>query len=408
MKYYAFIYGRTRNIDFRVICNSPNGIMPYTEALAKQLINTDVPSNGDINRLRYLFVKEQNQVLFGIGFNHRDVLPEELHTDFSNRRGLRSFVGIVVNKEDFDNLESIPISPDFYIELYKKIVPPIWNFEDRQKNRKVIISEEYFSVPLNDWCRLDGDIQFNNKEGLCRFFIHSDEDRIIASLKGCKSAVAIGLNTESHIITAYRRFNIHIPNAVCMDTVVSHDYELSSIFSEPQREGMPRIIQEQTSKLKSNFTDSQETDIREDRVIANTPNEPAILASLKEIRKTNRDNQENTASSNDGTLMSIDWGEATLSESPAEIKIYPSVEMKEDGQNNLPQDFQEEYDCGDGPIPPKKAFRPKLIMVIVLLVIVMIVLLCKTCQGNQTSQDPSTSGDTIQTDSINLPKPHKM
>ena len=96
--------------------------MPYTEALAKQLINTDVPSNGDINRLRYLFVEEPNQVLFGIGFNHRHVLPEELHTDFSNRRGLRSFVGVVVNKEEFDNLESIPISSEFYIDLYKKIV----------------------------------------------------------------------------------------------------------------------------------------------------------------------------------------------------------------------------------------------------------------------------------------------
>ena len=168
MKYNIFIYGRTRNIDFRVICNTPDGVMPNTEALAKQLINTDVASNGDINRLRYLFVRECNQVLFGMGFNHRHVLPEELHTDFSNCRGLRSFVGIVVNKEDFENLESIPTSSDFYIDVYKKIVSPIWNLEDRPKNRKVIISEECFCEPSNDWSRLNGDISFNNEEGMCR------------------------------------------------------------------------------------------------------------------------------------------------------------------------------------------------------------------------------------------------
>lgn len=59
-------------------------------------------------------------------------------------------------------------------------------------------------------------------------------------------------------------------------------------------------------------------------------------------------------------------------------------------------------------IPQKKVLRPKLMMVIGTLVIVLIILLCKTCQGNQTSQDPSISGDTIQTDAITLSKPHKM
>lgn len=60
------------------------------------------------------------------------------------------------------------------------------------------------------------------------------------------------------------------------------------------------------------------------------------------------------------------------------------------------------------PMSPKKVFRPKLVMVIALLVIVLLLLLCKTCQRNQTSQDPSISGDTVQIDSINLPKLHKM
>lgn len=48
------------------------------------------------------------------------------------------------------------------------------------------------------------------------------------------------------------------------------------------------------------------------------------------------------------------------------------------------------------PIQQKKDFRPKLIMVIGILMVALIIILCKTCQGNQTSQDPSISGDTIQ------------
>ena len=60
------------------------------------------------------------------------------------------------------------------------------------------------------------------------------------------------------------------------------------------------------------------------------------------------------------------------------------------------------------PMQPKKVFRPKLVIAIVIMVIVLLLLLCKTCQRNQTSQDPSTSGDTVQIDSLNLPKLHKM
>ena len=53
------------------------------------------------------------------------------------------------------------------------------------------------------------------------------------------------------------------------------------------------------------------------------------------------------------------------------------------------------------PIQLKKAFRPKLIIIIGILAIVLIVLLCKTCQNKQTNLDPSISGDTVQTDTIN-------
>ena len=37
-------------------------------------------------------------MLFGVGFNHLHYLDKELQTDFSGRRALRSFVGIVVDE----------------------------------------------------------------------------------------------------------------------------------------------------------------------------------------------------------------------------------------------------------------------------------------------------------------------
>ena len=82
MKYQTYIYGRTLNIDFREICSPHKGLPAKMVSLVKQLINTDVSSNGDINRLRYLFVRDSGQILFGVGFNHRQCLPRELQTDF--------------------------------------------------------------------------------------------------------------------------------------------------------------------------------------------------------------------------------------------------------------------------------------------------------------------------------------
>ena len=52
-------------------------------------------------------MRDSGRILFGIGFNHRQYLKSELQTDFSRKRGLRSFVGIVVEESEFNNLISI-------------------------------------------------------------------------------------------------------------------------------------------------------------------------------------------------------------------------------------------------------------------------------------------------------------
>lgn len=72
MKFQTYIYGRTLNIDFREICSPQKRMSPQTVSLVKEIINTDVISNGDINRLRYLFVRDSGRVLFGVGLTIRN------------------------------------------------------------------------------------------------------------------------------------------------------------------------------------------------------------------------------------------------------------------------------------------------------------------------------------------------
>lgn len=222
MKFQTYIYGRTLNIDFREICSPQKRMSPQTVSLVKEIINTDVISNGDINRLRYLFVRDSGRVLFGVGFNHPQYLNKELQTDFSGRRALRSFVGIVVDECEFENLQSLPICSDFFISLYLRYIQGVWHLEDRSKNRDVIISEITEQEPEDNWCRLDGNMSFNADNNVCKFFNPTEEHSVLSSIKRCTSNIIIGLNVETHVLTALRRFNVNISNALCLDTVEEH------------------------------------------------------------------------------------------------------------------------------------------------------------------------------------------
>lgn len=250
MKFQTYIYGRTLNIDFREICSPQKRLSPQTVSLVKEIINTDVISNGDINRLRYLFVRDSGCVLFGVGFNHLQYLDKELQTDFSGRRALRSYVGIVVDECEFENLQSVPISSDFFIGLYLRYIQGVWHLEDRSKNRDVIISETTEQKPEDNWCRLDGNISFNADNTVCKFFNPTEEHRVLSSIKRCNSNIIIGLNVESHVLTALRRFNVNISNALCLDTVEEHCRKL---ITPPAKELKPNRKNEDGKKLPPNI-----------------------------------------------------------------------------------------------------------------------------------------------------------
>lgn len=309
MRAQYFVYTRNRGNDYKLVYAPDDNFCPpetrrYFLKQSRGVINIESYS-GSLDEPRWLISRKGNCILFGIGVMNR-ILGVDNNTDYTGTP-IRGFFGVVVNAED--NQVKVPFDIQFYKDLYKSKIDPIWDYlREDFKFKGVEVTQDFNEYECVDAATSSIELNTVEKKTVILPISTSSADVIgtILSLSADCSFVS-GLSDKEH---AY-----------------SDDYCFHNVTVIG--------IDERVEKVKVN------TD-------------------------TARDNR-------DGSTL---YGGIT----------------------------------GDGaikPVPPKKVFRPKLIMVIVLLVIVMIILLCKTCQGNQMSQDPSISGDTIQTDSINLPKPHK-
>lgn len=65
-------------------------------------------------------------------------------------------------------------------------------------------------------------MSFNADNNVCKFFNPTEEHSVLSSIKRCTSNIIIGLNVETHVLTALRRFNVNISNVLCLDTVEEH------------------------------------------------------------------------------------------------------------------------------------------------------------------------------------------
>lgn len=228
MKYYPYIYGRTFHIDYREIVCPPAaiGVDQKIRKLVRQCINEDVPSNGLIAEERYLLTQNEQVVLLGIGFHNNMLSNKSFCFDKSGTRMVRSFVGIVMKKEDFLQCSSLPLSSEFFENIFVKYVGPRWQLSDTPMNIDSVIAVQEEALPDGTWTPQDGTIRFNEKAGICRFFPQSEKEAVLHSLKYCRSSVVTGLNTESHVGTAARRFQVDMFNAECIGTSMRKDEEL--------------------------------------------------------------------------------------------------------------------------------------------------------------------------------------
>ncbi len=404
MKYQTYIYGRTLKIDFREICSPPGGLTKHMGSLVQELINTDVISNGEIKRLRYLFVRDSGRVLFGVGFNHGQYLNGNLQTDLGNR-GLRSFVGIVIKEHEFDSLQSIPIDSDFYITLYKKYISRVWELEDRPTNRRVILSETSEQETKDNWCRLDGNISFNADESVCRFLNPTDENNVLRSIKRCSSNIVIGLNVERHVLTALRRFHVKFSNAICSDTKEEHDYQFVTKSDEIS-------VPHHHLNYKEELLQYSQVDNETMRTVQHSdggmpPKRPAILSTLKKDNSATISKQKENRVLGDQNLMKIDWGAENMVGSSREDNDMEPLKMKSDNmsireslqEHDSKNKFSEEIynDEANNTGIPKKTYRLKLMILGTIATFIVLALIIGRCRKfNQTTSPNTVSGDTIK------------
>lgn len=408
MKYGIYIYGRTLLIDFRDLVCPKSGLPSKADKLVRQLLNTDVPSNGNIDRLRYLFVRDSDKILFGIGFDHSQFLSEELWTDYTGRRGLRSFVGIVMEANEFDELSSFPVDYKFYINIYNEYIKDVWNLDDRPQNRIVkegLLTDMEFS---SSWCKLDGSINFNQDNNKCRFFPLSNEKEILKSLKRCDSNVMIGLNVESHVTSAFRRFNVNISNALCLDTTDSHDVVFSAERNRTKEKNeIPSRPQEKKQIKRKTY---KTEDYEQNNASNPSLRQPALLSSLKRVSSLDTVSSEIP----DENLMDIDWGEESYDKTDC-TDISPQSHFEgavvehtncDSGNNSNESSSSDGKSSYESKIS-KKVFRPKLIITVTvaLLTLAIFLVLPKKCNPDFSvkSQNTSTSGDSIKKDMQMMP-----
>src|SRR5574344_1672605 len=213
------------------------------------------------------------------------------------------------------------------------------------------------------------------------------------SIKRCLSFVVIGLNVESHVVSAFRRFGVCIPNAVCLDTQLNHDCELVPTNQEGKKE-LPK------RKKVSNHISSSNESHPESRTIRGSHNEvnepfakPAILSSLKKSGILDEDQKQNRLQ--DKNLMSIDWGDDSNSE-----PMLSADDMRIVNASDEDSDLNEEDSltsqaaistCSEGEVnksedKSKKVQRLKLLIVLLVIIAIVVLALLMLSNGKTSTQ----------------------
>lgn len=389
MKYQTYIYGRTFRIDFRDICIPQTALSNNVKNLVSQLINTDIIANGSISCIRYLFIRDTDYVLFGIGFNHAIHLPQRYHTDDSRIRELRSFVGIIIDSSEFEGLKSIPISQDFFINLYLEKIKDIWDLEDRPINRKPILSDYVSIDPQTNWIELIGNFNFNESLNCCRFFPQSKLDEVLSSIKRCKSSFATGLNNEGHVVSSFCRYGVVFPNALCLETSSDHLMTLQANrdFSRTETGITKKIKLEKKNYINFRIRrKEQEYDLKEDASVEhtivdyfNSIQEPAIVSDLKHTHVLSPNHGNNQASKD---TMFFEWGDnkTTSADAPLEErKTEPQISLQDvipDSNSKGSQNNDvSSINLAKKDDSSKKVFRLKLFVILLIVLVLILVLI---------------------------------
>lgn len=248
MEYQVYIYGRTLEKDFRTIC-SPNFAdkeLEKVEKFVKMVIN-DIDSEDKTEGLRYAYLFLNDKILWGIGFNNTD-----MNKDYANDckgRPLRSFVGILIQQDDFIYVDSIPYSLDFFKRLFDKYIVPVWNTSEYQQwNVIPSETESFWNDELN--CALVSHLQLNNDDSSCVIHPVEDSRLMIASVKQCKTNMVTNLSNEAHIVLSdAKNGNVGFCNVSCRETSNVHTLALRN----KEKRSMDKTLSEHSKDRGKGF-----------------------------------------------------------------------------------------------------------------------------------------------------------
>lgn len=299
-----FVYTRNRDDDYKLVYAPDDNFCPpdirrYFLKQSRGVINIESFS-GSLEEPRWLISRKGKCILFGIGVMNR-ILGTENNTDYTGTP-IRGFFGMIINEDN--GLVKVPYDINFYKDLYKTIIDPIWGYlRENFKFKGVVVEQDI------------------------------DNYRCLTA-----STSSIELNTSDK-------------KAVILPISTSVPDIIGPILSTPV-----------DCSFVSGLADKEHA-FAEDYCYLNA----TVIGVDERIEKMRGD------------------GDC----------------IENAGQTEITNDCHRIR-----PARPKKALRPKLI-ILGVAVAALIILLCRTRQGNQTNQDQSISGDTTQMDSIILQESQK-
>lgn len=190
---YLFCYTRTRNIDYRNIYSVSTSVCPqyvqdlFLRRLSALLNNTE---DEDLYSPIYVYFRHEAIVLYGIVCLN-SMLSADFCLEKTNGR-VRGFFGVLETCEV--PIRGIPLSLDFYTQLYAQYIIPKWNSFTFHYHEDVVLNSTFEAADIVTPSCTRGNI--NDDLSQCRLFPSSRNARTLlaeALTHSGEMSVAVGI-----------------------------------------------------------------------------------------------------------------------------------------------------------------------------------------------------------------------
>lgn len=193
---YLYCYTRTKHIDYRHVFGLSHAMCPEeVQEIFTKRIRAILNQTDDSNLLTpvFVFFRERDYVLYGV-ICLNSVLSSEYCNEKTNGR-VRGFMGIV-SDTSYKSIDYLPLSIDFYKELYNRHIVPVWeSYTFQYENDKIIDMSDF---PISKRIEPSKKIScINIRKNCCRLFSNAWNGEILLSEALCiNENISIALNID--------------------------------------------------------------------------------------------------------------------------------------------------------------------------------------------------------------------